>query len=317
MSLPEFHIKVVGVGFGRTGTISLTTALNYLGIRTKHFPGPLTRGDLRTGRKHLEVLEEYQGVANGTGCPYQLIDRTYPGSKFIMTLRRDRDRWLRSKQRYADLEERNWSQFDESERASKRLLREQVYGSFEFDPDLWLASYEDHVQEVRRYFVGRPDDLLEMDISAGDGWDVLCPFLHVPSPTLPFPHENSIEAVGEWYRTVARVWTDLDDCIGRQSTFVLVDDGDLGDHGRRSIPFLERDGRHWGDPADDDTAIAELERMREERGAEFLVFFLSAFWWLDHYAGFHRYLSERYSRVLENERVIAFDLRDVRSATGR
>ncbi|HEX8335676.1 MAG TPA: sulfotransferase [Pyrinomonadaceae bacterium] len=32
--------------------------------------------------------------------------------------------------------------------------------------------------------------LLVMDITAGDGWEVLCPFLGVEIPDRPFPHEN-------------------------------------------------------------------------------------------------------------------------------
>ena len=32
--------------------------------------------------------------------------------------------------------------------------------------------------------------LLEMDIIAGDGWEVLCPFLEVSIPAEPFPYLN-------------------------------------------------------------------------------------------------------------------------------
>jgi hypothetical protein len=76
----SFEGKVVGVGLGRTGTNSLCEALNHIGIRTKHFPGLLMADDLRTGRKHSAVLEQFQAIANGTGAPYRLIDREYPGS---------------------------------------------------------------------------------------------------------------------------------------------------------------------------------------------------------------------------------------------
>jgi len=35
-----------------------------------------------------------------------------------------------------------------------------------------------------------PHRLLVMDVTRGDGWDLLCPFLGLPIPSEPFPHEN-------------------------------------------------------------------------------------------------------------------------------
>lgn len=77
---------------------------------------------------------------------------------------------------------------------------------------------------------------------------------------------------------------------------------------RPTLPFLERDGRYWGSPPDDATAISELERLRGA-GARFLVVGWPAFWWLDHYRGFAAYLRERHPCRLENERLVVFDLR--------
>lgn len=95
---------------------------------------------------------------------------------------------------------------------------------------------------------------------------------------------------------------------------VLVDDGSWGEGsvgGRERLPFVERDGLYDGQPAGDDVAIAELERMRRG-GASFLVFVWSTFWWLDHYAGFRDHLRNRFSCPLESENVVAFDLRQER-----
>jgi hypothetical protein len=75
-----------------------------------------------------------------------------------------------------------------------------------------------------------------------------------------------------------------------------------------TVPFMERDGEYWGKPPDDDTAIAELERMRQA-GAGFMLFGPSTFWWLEYYAGLNRALRTRARCVLENDRFIVFDLR--------
>jgi hypothetical protein len=44
-------------------------------------------------------------------------------------------------------------------------------------------------------------------------------------------------------------------------------------------------------------------------GAGFIVFAWPAFWWLDHYAGLHRHLRAHFRCVLENDRLVVFDLR--------
>ena len=93
--------------------------------------------------------------------------------------------------------------------------------------------------------------------------------------------------------------------------FILVDDAQWGADavpGYRSLPFLERDGAYWGRPADDETAIKELERLRQS-GASFIVFAWPAFWWLDHYEGLARYLTTNFRCALKNSRLVAFDLR--------
>ena len=74
------------------------------------------------------------------------------------------------------------------------------------------------------------------------------------------------------------------------------------------MPFLEKDGQYWGPPADDATAINELERLHQA-GAQLVVFVWTTFWWLEHYTGFHRHLRSRYACVQEDEHVVVFDLR--------
>jgi hypothetical protein len=111
---------------------------------------------------------------------------------------------------------------------------------------------------------------------------------------------------------------DITDLVAAGGAFVLVDERWLAPEAlpdRRAIPFLERDGQYWGPPADDDTAIRELERLRRA-GAGHIVFTWPAFWWLDYYAGFHNHLRASFPCLLENERVAVFKLGS-RHRTGR
>jgi SAM-dependent methyltransferase len=115
----------------------------------------------------------------------------------------------------------------------------------------------------------------------------------------------------EWMQGLYSMSRDIAALIPPEEAFVLVDQGKFGGTitaGRRAIPFLERDGRYWGSPPDDETAIRELDRLRRS-GAGFMVFAWPAFWWLDHYTGLREHLRSHFRCVMENERLVVFDLR--------
>lgn len=105
---------------------------------------------------------------------------------------------------------------------------------------------------------------------------------------------------------------DLRHSIPRGETLILVDQDQLNPElttPYRVLPFPERDGKFWGPPDDDRSAIEEVERLRRA-GAGFLVFAWPAFWWLEHYLGLTNHLRSNYRCLAENDRVIAFNLRE-------
>jgi hypothetical protein len=103
---------------------------------------------------------------------------------------------------------------------------------------------------------------------------------------------------------------ELAEAIPPGKEFILVDDNQLGSDltgERRGIPFMEHNGVYWGNPENDCEAIRELDRLRQA-GANFIVFAWSAFWWRSCYRGLQRYLRSRFRCVLENDRLLVFDL---------
>jgi len=115
----------------------------------------------------------------------------------------------------------------------------------------------------------------------------------------------------DWYR-IYRIVQEIIKVVPANDAFILVDDGSQEAGSlvapRRCIPFLEKDGSYWGRPADDRTAIQELNRLRS-CGAGFMFFAWSALWWLDHYSGLRNHLESRYHCVRRDDNVVAFDLR--------
>lgn len=171
--MPKHYHKLFGVGLSKTGTTSLTIALNILGIRSIHYP-PLPQ-------LH-ELMKKYVGATDTpVGAYFRELDHLYPGSKFILTVR-DKESWIRS----ATME------FEKVRPLAswQREVRRRAYGSVEWIPSLWASAFERHARTVAEYFCHRTDDLLEMNIVAGEGWKPLCKFLKLPAPDVPFPWKN-------------------------------------------------------------------------------------------------------------------------------
>jgi hypothetical protein len=76
--------------------------------------------------------------------------------------------------------------------------------------------------------------------------------------------------------------------------------------GRRALPFGA--GEDVEIPADDKSAIRCLDKLRQS-GANFLAFAWPAFWWLDYYPEFQAYIRSEFRCVLQNDRLVIFDLR--------
>jgi hypothetical protein len=184
--------KVFGLGLSRTGTHSLAEALHVLGFDTVHYPTDratletLLRGDVR-----FPLLEYYDGITDITSAPYyEDLDRRWPGSKFVLTVREENS-WLRScRKHWAGLSTFRYGEGEEHRTFMevRRFLEAAVYGCCEFDEDRFRRVYWRHVQNVTSYFAGRESDLLVLNVVAGEGYERLAPFLGVPVPEQSFPH---------------------------------------------------------------------------------------------------------------------------------
>jgi hypothetical protein len=129
----------------------------------------------------------------------------------------------------------------------------------------------------------------------------------------PLVSADSVPAFDvHWHQQIQKAREEISGLIPPDETFILIDQNKFwnGDvvAGRHRISFVERKGQYKGMPADDGAAIRELESFMES-GANFIVFGWPAFWWLEHYPELHQLLRTRFHCAIDNERLIAFDLR--------
>ena len=158
----------------RTGNTSFCKALTLLGY------DPVAQSP---GFEQLRTLRG--GSENGVVLHYKYLDYIFPGSKFVL-MTRPLDAWLASMLHAHTADPRPIA--GQHDRIARRMA---IYETVGYDAGILTASFHRHHADVRRYFADRPDDLLEMDITAGDGWDKLCPFLSEPVPEAAFPRLNA------------------------------------------------------------------------------------------------------------------------------
>lgn len=174
-------VRVFGIGLSKTGTHSLTEALNILGISCVHYPDPTL---MLAGRYE----EAFAGCRAATDISisafYRELDAAYPGSLFILTTR-DMEPWLNSVE-----DHRRRRAHENVDVCPKAAVRERLYGMRGFDREQFRRAAIEHERAVQAHFAERPQRLLTWNLCAEPAWEPLCAFLGMPIPAEPFPHRN-------------------------------------------------------------------------------------------------------------------------------
>jgi hypothetical protein len=116
---------------------------------------------------------------------FEELDKTFPNSKFILTLRKDTETYVKSLQGHHEREGIRKPGF------VKPKWWNDVHG---VDPADWdyqksAERYERHNRSVLDYFGDRRGrDLLVVCWETGDGWKELAAFLNKHCPNESFPH---------------------------------------------------------------------------------------------------------------------------------
>jgi hypothetical protein len=219
-------LKVIGAGFGRTGTMSLYTALNQLGLPCYHMlevlKNPRNKSHLDFWRKvaHApagqqqdweQVFANYQAaVDNPASCVWRELLDAYPDAKVILTEHpRGAETWYESTIDTIYFTEVMWQfkvlkvltpfgrKFGDM---SHRLIWQRMHKGTMAHRDKAVAYYHEHIANVKASVP--PDRLLVFSVD--QGWGPLCNFLGVPQPATPFPNVNDRSQIKAEIRGIMR-----------------------------------------------------------------------------------------------------------------
>ena len=221
-------LHVIGAGFGRTGTLSLYTALNSLGLPCYHMVevlrNPANRHHLAFWRRvaHGEPGQQYPwdgvfagyaaAVDNPASCVWRELLEANPEAKVILTLHpRGAEAWYESTLETIYFTERMWQfqvlasvipLFRDLGDMTHHLVWQRAHRGTMAHRQAAMAHYHQHIEEVKA--VVPPERLLIYSVD--QGWGPLCAFLDLPDPQTAFPHVNDraeIKATIGWINLAA------------------------------------------------------------------------------------------------------------------
>lgn len=187
-------LRVIGTGFGRTGTDSMREALNMLGFGPCHHMVEVNANEEQKRLWRALARGENAGwdalFAGYTACVdwpsahywRELID-VYPEAKVLLTYRSP-DSWWQSFEKTILA---GMAQSTEPASLGLALIRDQVFSGKPGERALAIERYVANVDAVRTTV---PKERLLVH-NLGDGWEPLCAHLGVPVPAAPYPSRNA------------------------------------------------------------------------------------------------------------------------------
>ncbi len=194
-------LKIIGSGFGRTGTMTMKDALGTLGFGPTHHmteimehPEQLAHWKAVFAREDVDWAEVYRGYNSQVDWPgaqvWHEASIAFPEAKVIHTERPEEDWWRSFSKtigKFFALSETLQlpPHFADIFATMKGGFLKQTFTDFT-DRESAIAAYRQNNRRVRELI---PKERL-LVFNVADGWEPLCEFLQVPVPDQPFPHHN-------------------------------------------------------------------------------------------------------------------------------
>jgi Sulfotransferase domain len=200
--------KVFCIGANKTGTTSMAAAFSSLGLKVgkqstaELFLHDWARQEYRRIIRYCRSADAFQDLPFSYPGTYEALDKAFPGSRFILTVRNSTDEWFDSLVRFHTkiVGKGRLPTADDLRRFPYRYpgflwdVARLRYGADQatlYDRALYTRCYEEHNRKARQYFKDRPDDFLELNVADDDAMERLVTFLGYPYTGQPMPHVNA------------------------------------------------------------------------------------------------------------------------------
>lgn len=200
-------LQIIGAGFGRTGTLSLKTALEQLGYPCYHMVECFPKGpqhwrlweEALAGRPDWDALfKGFTATVDFPACTsYKALADYYPDAKVILSVR-DPEKWFQSVQ--DTIFAPHWIEFLPSSEAGaymKATINDYFDGRMH-DREHLVRRFIEHTEAVKAAIP--PERLLIFE--AVQGWEPLCDFLGHPVPEGDYPHVNDTQATKDLIKAI-------------------------------------------------------------------------------------------------------------------
>ena len=190
-------MEVIGVGIGRTGTLSLKVALEKIGFAPCYHmldvimhPGDIKIWLAIGGGKDLDWKKLFKKYKAGVDYPFPTNYLKYleknPNTKVILTIRDPEDWYESAKETIYPIQRVliNWLPFGKI--VGRTTIWHKLFNGRFKDREFAIDVFKKHIEEVK---VNVPKEQL-LIYNIKEGWGPLCEFLNVQIPRESFPHVN-------------------------------------------------------------------------------------------------------------------------------
>lgn len=213
-------LKVIGAGFGRTGTLSMKAALERLGFNKCHHMIEVLMPDDPTQLDYWDaigqgerpgwddIFDGYEACVDFPSSVYwKELSEAYPDAKVVLTVR-DFESWYKSAASTifaVGKSQPAWTKIIPKPRKISRMTDNIIWqGKFDgkFEDKAYAEQvWNNHIEEVK---AGLPADRL-LVFQVKDGWGPLCAFLNLPIPDEAFPRVNDTAQFHEMIKGMNRM----------------------------------------------------------------------------------------------------------------
>lgn len=199
--------KIFCIGNNKTGTTSIKKAFEDLGYivglqrEAEKLARYYIKGDFRPIIDYCRTAQVFQDFPFSCPETYKHLDKAFPGSKFILTVRDSPEQW------YKSLVNFHSRKYGNGHVPTKQDLQNAYYVwkgrpwevfSYKYKtPDddpynkaMLISFYNNYNNEIIEYFADRPDDFIVINVGEEGAYQKFVRFLGIDSPYSEFPWEN-------------------------------------------------------------------------------------------------------------------------------